>query len=168
MRWSGTIFMSALLGAAAAAASPQVVAASGRWAALRGASACEAASLSLLGATRTRAQGRASLAFEPARRHGQFAARLSRDARAGSGILLTVGETPFLLVGRGALAWSRGPAQEAAIIAAMRGASGMRIEARAIGGGRFIDRYALDGAPTAIDAAAACSASLGKPAAQKR
>ena len=66
---------------------------------------------------------------------------------------------PFLLVARGAIAWSRGPAQEAAIIAAMRSAGGMRIEGRSAGG-RFIDRYALDGAPTAIDAAAACAAAL--------
>jgi hypothetical protein len=40
----------------------------------------------------------------------------------------------------------------------MRGASGMRVEARSLGGGRIVDRYSLDGAPLAIDAAAACSA----------
>ncbi len=74
--------------------------------------------------------------------------------------MLTIGETPFLLVGRGPLAWSRGPAQEAAIIAAMRAETGMRIEARSATGGRFVDRYLLDGAPTAIDAAAACAVGL--------
>jgi hypothetical protein len=36
----------------------------------------------------------------------------------------------------------------------------MRIEARSPGGGRIIDRYSLDGAPLAIDAAAACAAGL--------
>jgi hypothetical protein len=147
------------LGATAAPAAPRVVTASGRWAALRGTTACEAASLALLPATRTRAQGRASLAFEPGKRHGEFAAALSRPARAGAAVILTIDDTPFLLVARGATAWSRGPAQEAAIIAALRSAGGMRIEGRSTAG-RFVDRYALDGAPTAIDAAAACAAAL--------
>lgn len=71
------------------------------------------------------------------------------------------GDTPFLLVARGAWAWSRGPAQEAAIIAALRIAPGMRIEARSPGGGRFVDRFDLNGAPTAIDAAAACASRAG-------
>lgn len=145
--------------ATAATGAPHGVTASGRWATLRGDTVCEAASLALLPATRTRAQGRASLAFEPGKRHGEFAAVLSRPARPGSAVILTIDDTPFLLVARGATAWSRGPAQEAAIIAAMRSAGGMRIEGRGIGG-RLIDRYALDGAPTAIDAAAACAAAL--------
>jgi hypothetical protein len=152
--------MLALAATAVTAAPPRVVIAAGRWAALRGDTACEAASLALLSATRTRAQGRASLAFEPGKRHGEFAALLSRPARPGAAVILTIDDTPFLLVARGTAAWSRGPAQEAAIIAAMRSAGGMRIEARGLKGGRFIDRYALDGAPTAIDAAAACAASL--------
>jgi hypothetical protein len=36
----------------------------------------------------------------------------------------------------------------------------MRIEGRSVRGLRFIDRYDLSGAPTAIDAAAACAAAL--------
>ena len=146
--------------ALAGAAAPQVVAASGRWAALRAGGVCEAASLALLPATRTRAQGRASIAFEPGRRRGEFAAALSRPARDAGAVILTVGDTPFLLVARGATAWSRGPAQEAAIIAAIRTAGGMRVEGRGVSGARFIDRYELAGAPTAIDAAAACAAGL--------
>ena len=158
---SRPLILAALLAmfASAATAAPRVVTASGRWAALRGETACEAASLTLLPATRTRAQGRASLAFEPGKRHGEFAAMLSRPARPGAAVILTIDDTPFLLVARGASAWSRGPVQEAAIIAAMRSAGGMRIEGHGPGG-RFVDRYALDGAPTAIDAAAACAASL--------
>ena len=79
-------------------------------------------------------------------------------------MVLTIGEQPFLLSARGASAWSRGPAQEAAIIAAMRGASGMRVEARDGAGRRMVDRYVLDGAPTAIDAAAAaCLRPLMRP-----
>ena len=76
--------------------------------------------------------------------------------------MLTVGEVPFLLVSRGDWAWSRGPAQEAAIIAAMRSADGMRVEARSPSGGRYTDRFDLTGAPTAIDAAAACALGLAK------
>ena len=74
--------------------------------------------------------------------------------------MLVIGDAQYLLVPQGDMAWSRGPAQEAAIIAALRSAGGMRIEARSPGGGRIVDRYDLDGAPLAIDAAAACSATL--------
>ena len=74
--------------------------------------------------------------------------------------MLTIGEAPFLLLSQGDQAWSRGPAQEAAIIAAMRSGGGMKVEARSPGGGRIRDYYSLDGAPLAIDAAAACAARL--------
>ena len=74
--------------------------------------------------------------------------------------MLTVGNTPFLLMSQGDRAWSRGPGQEAAIIAAMRSNGAMRVEARSPGGGRIRDYYSLDGAPLAIDAAAACAATL--------
>ena len=72
--------------------------------------------------------------------------------------MLTVGSRPFMLLSRGSWAWSRGPLQEAAILAAARIATSMRIEARDGAGRRFTDRYLLDGAPTAIDAAAAACA----------
>ncbi len=145
---------------ALAAPLPRIVAAQGRWAALAGPGQCNAASLSLLPASKTRLQGRASLSFDRRSRHGQFAATLSKAVASGAGVMLTIGDQPFLLVARGAGAWSRGPAQEAAIIAAMRGATRMRIEGRSARGLRFIDRYDLPGAPTAIDAAAACGAAL--------
>ncbi len=148
-----------LVAAASPAAPPRIVAAAGRWAALAGPTQCDAASLSLLPASRTRLQGRASLSFDGAARHGQFGAALSKPVGAGAGVMLTIDDQPFLLVARGTNAWSRGPAQEAAIIAALRNAARMRIEGRTGRGVRFIDRYALDGAPTAIDAAAACAAS---------
>ena len=74
--------------------------------------------------------------------------------------MLTIGKTPFLLMSQGDRAWSRGPGQEAAIIAAMRSNGWMQVEARSSGGGRIRDNYSLDGAPLAIDAAAACAARL--------
>jgi hypothetical protein len=157
------IRFAALLMIAAPAATtqpPRIVAASGKWAALAGPGQCDAASLALLPASKTRLQGRASLSFDGRSRHGQFTAALSKPVADGGSAMLTIDDQPFLLVARGPSAWSRGPVQEAAIIAAMRGATRMRIEGRTARGLRFIDRYDLAGAPTAIDAAAACAAAL--------
>ena len=93
----------------------------------------------------------------------EFHARLSRFPRAGASVILRIGEQPFLLVSRGEWAWSRGPLQEQAIIAAARGATAMQVETRDMGGRRFADPYALDSAPTAIDAAAArCAGKIGR------
>jgi hypothetical protein len=140
-------------------ATPSIVAADGQWAALAHGRTCEAAAKSIGLTLKDRPPARASLSFDAGGpRHGQFAARLSRVPRPGAAVMLHIGDRPFLLMAEGDMAWSRGPAQEQAIIAAMRGASGMRVEARSLGGGRIVDRYSLDGAPLAIDAAAACSA----------
>jgi hypothetical protein len=76
-------------------------------------------------------------------------------------VILHIGDQPFLLVSRGDWAWSRGPAQEQAIIDAARGGGHMSVEARDQAGVRFIDPYVLEGAPTAIDAAAARCALRG-------
>ncbi len=142
-------------------AAPSIVAAEGQWAALSQGRTCEAAARSLGTVRKDRPPARASLSFDAGGpRHGQFAARLSRMPRAGASVMLHVGSTLFLLMNQGDMAWSRGPAQEQAIIAAMRASGGMRIEARSPGGGRIVDRYSLDGAPLAIDAAAACAAGL--------
>ena len=140
---------------------PSIVAADGQWATLRQARTCEAATQSLGAVYKNRPPARASLSFDAGGpRRGQFAARLSRLPRPGATIMLHVGDQPFLLASRGDMAWSRGPGQEQAIIAAMRKHGGMRIEARSPGGGRIVDRYSLDGAPLAVDAAAACAAAL--------
>jgi hypothetical protein len=142
-------------------AAPAIVAADGQWATLREGRTCEAASKSLGQPARDRPPARAGLSFDAGGpRHGQFAARLSRIPRPGATVMLHIGDRPFLLMARGDMAWSRGPAQEQAIIAAMRVNGGMRVEARSVGGGRIVDRYSLDGAPLAIDAAAACAAAL--------
>jgi hypothetical protein len=142
-------------------AAPAIVAADGQWATLSQGRTCEAASKSLGVVYKDRPAARASLSFDAGGpRHGQFAARLSRVPRPGATVMLHVGDQPFLLMAQGDMAWSRGPKQEQAIIAAMRISGGMRIEARSPGGGRIVDRYSLDGAPLAIDAAAACSATL--------
>ena len=142
-------------------AAPGIVAADGQWATLSQGRTCEAAAKTVGVTYKDRPPARASLSFDAGGpRHGQFAARLSRMPRPGATVMLHIGDRPFLLVGQGDMAWSRGPKQEQAIIAAMRANGGMRVEARSPGGGRIVDRYSLDGAPLAIDAAAACSAAL--------
>ena len=138
-----------------------IIAADGQWATLQQGRTCEAASRSLGVVYKERPPARASLSFDAGGpRRGQFAARLSRVPRAGATVMLHVGDQPFLLVSQGDMAWSRGPRQEQAIIAAMRRNGGMRVDARSSGGGRIVDRYSLDGAPLAIDAAAACASTL--------
>ena len=133
--------------------------AEGSWASFDRGAACAAVSRAARITTDREAQAQAGFTFDRSgSRHGEFAARFSRPLRAGSTVLLTVGAQPFLLDARDRFAWSRGAAQEAAIIAAVRAGTAMRIEARTPGGGRFVDRYALAGAPGAIDAAAACAA----------
>ena len=140
---------------------PTIVAADGQWATLQQGRTCEAASRSIGATQKDRPPARASLSFDAGGpRHGQFAARLSRQPRPGATVMLHVGDQPFLLLTQDDMAWSRGPRQEQAIIAAMRNSGGMRVEARSPDGRRIVDRYALDGAPLAIDAAAACAAGL--------
>ena len=142
-------------------AAPAVVAADGQWAALSQGRTCEAASRSLGVVFKDRLPARAGLAFDAGGpRHGQFSVRLSRVPRPGATVMLHVGSQAFMLMSQGDMAWSRGPAQEHAIISAIRVNGGMRVEARSAGGGRIVDRYSLDGAPLAIDAAAACAAAL--------
>ena len=142
-----------------APARAELVQARGQWAALKDDGRCRAMARSLRDAARGQPQAYAAFLFGSDRRQaGVLSVRLSRPARTGASIVLTVGDRPFLLKGAGHFAWSRGPAQEAAIIAAIRGAGGMRVEARDPAGRRTVDRYLLNGAPTAIDAAAAaCS-----------
>lgn len=121
-----------------------------------GGQTCAAVSRSELLAPKGRQQASASVSFDrpnAGRRQGELHFRLSRPARPGSQALLLIGGRPFQLVTRGPDAWSRGPAQEAAIIAAIRQAGDMRVRFRSASGGHT-DRYLLGGAPTAIDAAA--------------
>jgi hypothetical protein len=152
MRWLSAL---ALLVAAPATAA-QLLFAGGQWVALDRGGSCEAATRALRIAEKGKVQARAGFAFDSAGpRRGQFFAQLSRTPRPGSTVILTVGEQPFLLASGSGWAWSRDPVQEAAIMEAARSSGGMRVESRDQAGARFTDRYALDGAATAIDAAAA-------------
>ena len=153
------LFLSLAMLAVAAPSAAGVVFARGSWAAITGVGQCSAGARSILQARKDRVQAHAAFAFDAGGpRHGELAIRLSRPPRAGSSVILTVGERPFLLATRGDWAWSRGPAQEAAIIAEVRAAGSMRVVFRGANGIRYTDRYLLDGAPGAIDAAAAACA----------
>lgn len=101
----------------------------------------------------------ASVGYWPDRgRLGQVHVRLSRAKRKGSAILLQVDGRSFQLVGGGADAWAPDARADAAIVAAMRAGAAMSVETRAQNGALIRDRYALKGAPSAIDAAAVACA----------
>ena len=153
--------IAALAGAASLQA--RVLHSGGYWAVVErsGGRSCEAVSRSEIQAAKGREQARASFTFDRiGGRRGQLHLTLSRSARPGASALLNVGGQSFLLLTSGNHAWSRGPAQEMAIMAAVRRASDMRLRVRDSAGRGFSDRYLLAGAPTAIDAAAvACAPS---------
>ena len=130
--------------------------AGGAWAAIDRGGMCEAVTRSQKIAPKDKVQAIAGVTFTADhRRWGEFHLRLSRMPRGDASAMLTIGSQPFLLSVRGDWAWSRDALQAQAIIAAMRDATTMRVESRDASGMRFSDPYLLDGAPTAIDAAAA-------------
>ena len=139
-----------------------VVYAGGAWAAIDRGGVCEAVSRSQKVLPKDKVQPVAGISFAADhRRWGEFHARLSRMPRGDASVMLQVSGQPFLLVTRDGWAWSRGPAQAQAIINAMRNATTMSVSSRDGAGVRFSDPYLLDGAPTAIDAAAARCALRG-------
>lgn len=154
----------ALLVESAAGARPSIVYAGPAWASIDRGATCEALSRSVRIAAKGKVQAMAGFTFSRDHRlWGQFHARLRRMPRTGAAVMLHVDDRPFLLVNRGNDAWSTGPQQERAIIEALRGANGMSVESRDVAGRRFIDPYSLDGAATAIDAAAAACAGKSQP-----
>ena len=160
LRRSILILLVCLAGPAAARGT--VLYAGGAWAAIDRGSVCEALSRSQKVVPKDKVQPLAGVSFTADRRRwGEFHARLSRMPRGDATVMLQVGDQPFLLATRGGWAWSRGPGQAQAIIDALRTATAMRVESRDAGGSRFSDPYLLDGAPTAIDAAAARCALRG-------
>jgi hypothetical protein len=151
-----SLFSLLLLAATASNARGAVIFAGGAWAAIDRGDVCEAVSRSQRVAPKDKVQAVAGLTFAPDRRRaGEFHARLSRIPRGDASVMLQVGAQPFRLVTRDGWAWSRGPAQSQAIMDALRNATSMSVVSRDMAGVRFSDPYLLDGAPTAIDAAAA-------------
>ncbi|MCL6251767.1 hypothetical protein M3P36_12035 [Altererythrobacter sp. KTW20L] len=84
---------------------------------------------------------------------GQLHFRLSRDLQAGTTARLAIGGQRFDLAGSGRNAFAADRQSDAQIVAAMRAASSMQVSGRDSQGRLFTDRYSLDGAATAMDAA---------------
>ncbi|HEY6816960.1 MAG TPA: invasion associated locus B family protein [Croceibacterium sp.] len=84
---------------------------------------------------------------------GQLHFRLSRNLATNPRIALSIGAQRFELTGGGGDAWARDRTMDAAIVAAMRSAGTMSVSATDGAGRRFTDRYNLEGAATAMDAA---------------
>jgi len=159
-RGAALVLLLALVGPAAARGT--VVYAGGAWSAIDRGAVCEALTKSQKIAPKDKVQPLAGISFTADRkRWGEFHVRLSRMPRGDATVMLKIGDQPFLLVARNGWAWSRGPAQAQAIMDALRTATNMRVESRDGAGVRFTDPYLLDGAPTAIDAAAARCALRG-------
>jgi hypothetical protein len=155
---SVTMLMAAIMSAGAGARG-NVIYARGAWAAIDRGSVCEALTRSQKIAPKDKVQAEAGVSFTPDhRRWGEFHVRLSRVLRGDATVMLKVGDQSFMLAARSDWAWSRGPLQAEAIISAIRQGTAMSVASRDTSGVRFSDPYLLDGAPTAIDAAAArCS-----------
>jgi hypothetical protein len=84
---------------------------------------------------------------------GQLHFRMSRNLAESPRLSLAIGGRRFELTGGGGDAWARDRAMDAAIVAAMRSARSMSVSATDRAGRRFTDRYRLEGAATAMDAA---------------
>jgi hypothetical protein len=150
------------LAASSAGARGTVVFAGGAWTAIDRGPTCEALSRSQKIAPKDKVQAVAGFSFAAdGRRAVEFHVRLSRMPRADATVMLKIGDQPFLLTTRGGWAWSRGPQQAQAVVDALRYATTMSVQSRDAAGVRFSDPYLLDGAPTAIDAAAARCALRG-------
>lgn len=157
------LFILASVGLASTAIARGIVLyAGGAWAAIDRGSVCEAVSRSQKVLPKDKVQPVAGISFAADhRRWGEFHARLSRMPRGDASVMLAVSGQPFLLAARDGWAWSRGPEQAQAIIDALRNATTMSVSSRDAAGVRFSDPYLLDGAPTAIDVAAARCALRG-------
>jgi hypothetical protein len=84
---------------------------------------------------------------------GQVHFRLSRALANGTTAQLAIGSERFELAGSGTNAFAADRRADARIVAAMRAAGAMQVSGRDRQGRAFTDRYSLDGAATAIDAA---------------
>ncbi|MEL7686467.1 invasion associated locus B family protein [Citromicrobium bathyomarinum] len=83
----------------------------------------------------------------------QIHLRLSRRLAANGRVSLAIGGDTYRLTAGEADAWAVDKRMDAAIVAAMRAGSRMRVSATDRGGNRFTDQYSLSGVATAIDAA---------------
>lgn len=96
-----------------------------------------------------------TVGYWPARNiRGAVHVRLARRLSAGSKVIVSFPEANFALQTGQADAWPADQTTNAGIIAQMRSARSMVVIARAADGRNFRDSYVLQGAATAMDAAA--------------
>jgi hypothetical protein len=105
--------------------------------------------------------GFASVARWPGRPGASLHVRLSRARDLSAPVTLSVGERRFTLAATAADAWAPDGPSDRAIVAALRGARSMSVEAVGEGGRPFADTYALGGAASAVDAAILACAPRG-------
>ena len=86
--------------------------------------------------------------------------RLSRKMADGAPMVLRIGSERIELTGGGGDDWPKDDSDNAAIVAAMRSATGMTIYSRDSSGRRFSNTWQLAGAASAMDAAAIGCAQL--------
>jgi hypothetical protein len=116
------------------------------------------------------AEGKASGAWQPFATiswwpergvKGQLHFRLSRERREGADVMLRIGNRRWRLTPGRADAWSPSPRHDAFMLARLRSAQEMTVASVSAKGTRFVDTYRLDGAASAIDAAALSCARRG-------
>lgn len=158
MRRIPFVLLAAICWSAPAAAQPQTLGTFGVWGAFRDNGRCWAIARPTE-STHRDGNGTASVGYSARRgARGQVHFRLGATKRDSSAVLLRIDGRTFQLIARGADAWAPDPRGDADLLAAMRTGLAMSIETRSSRGGIVRDRYALRGAPSAIDAAAlACA-----------
>lgn len=85
---------------------------------------------------------------------GQIHFRLSRQRQPGADVMLSVGDRRWRLMAGDYDAWGPSPRHDAFIVAKIRAARSMSISTVDVRGRPFADSYRLQGAATAMDAAA--------------
>jgi hypothetical protein len=158
----GTLFLAAILLATPTLAR-DALGLFGSWAAFRDSKTlrCFAIAKALPSTKQRDYQPYADVAWWPKQAvRGQVHFRLSRKLQPGAPIVLSIGGQRLNLTGGGGDAWAADKRMDAAVIAAMRSASEMTVNARGADGNGFSNTWRLDGVATAMDAAAAGCAGL--------
>lgn len=161
MRWPTVILALSLL--AAPALARDSLGMFGGWAAFRDPQAprCYAIAMAAPSTMQRDFQPYADIAWWPRQAvRGQVHFRLSRKLQPNAAISLSIGGQKIALVGGGGDAWAPDKRGDAAIMAAMRSAKDMTVSARDAGGRGFSNSYDLQGAATAMDAAAVGCATI--------
>ncbi|MGR6330519.1 hypothetical protein ACU5AX_15765 [Sphingomonas sp. XXL09] len=146
--------LSLLLAVAAPAGGRETIGVYQGWGAFRDAAPARCYAIARPVRAGGRTGGWASVATWPGRPlRASLHVRLSRARDRSAPVTLTVGERRFALVAGTTDAWAADSPSDHAIVAALRSARSMSVEAVAPGGRPFADVYLLAGAATAIDAA---------------